>query len=147
MKAIIQRVKSAKVEIDGKIYSEIKNGFLIYLGIKKGDLKSQVENFAKKCCSIRIIEDENQKMNLSLKEIDGEMLIISQFTIYGNAQKGNRPSFIEAEEPITAEEFYNKFISECKNILGNEKVKTGIFRAMMNVSSINSGPVTIIVDG
>jgi D-tyrosyl-tRNA(Tyr) deacylase len=116
------------------------------LGIKSDDSENDVNFVADKCSGLRIFEDENDKMNLSLKDIDGEVLIISQFTLYGDAQKGNRPSFIEAARPEIAIPLYEKFISRIKLNLGEEKVRTGIFGAMMQVKIINDGPVTILVE-
>ena len=147
MKAIVQRVKSASVYISGHNYTEkISKGLLILLGIKIGDTEKDVIFVADKCCNLRIFEDEEDKMNKSVKDVSGEMLIISQFTIYGETAKGNRPSFIEAAKPEEAIPLYNKFISRVKTNLGEDKVKEGIFGAMMDVELINHGPVTVIVE-
>jgi len=147
MRAVVQRVSEASVTInDPKYYSEIKKGMVILLGVKDGDTEEDLYFVADKCSNLRIFEDKNEKMNLSLKEIDGEVLVISQFTLYGDARKGNRPSFIEAARPEIAEEMYNKFIQRMKGNLGNEKVKNGIFGSMMLVKIFNDGPVTIIVE-
>ncbi len=154
MRAVVQRVSEGGVFIPKKNYSaEIKNGMVILLGIKIGDREEDANFVADKCCNLRIFsrrdalaEDENEKMNLSIKDIDGEVLIISQFTLYGDARKGNRPSFIEAARPEEAIPLYEKFIERVKQYLGASKVKTGIFGAMMEVKIINDGPVTIIVE-
>ena len=147
MKVIIQRVAEGGVYINKENYTaEISKGLVILLGIKLNDNTSDAEFLADKCSSLRIFEDENEKMNLSLKDIEGEVLIISQFTLYGDALKGNRPSFTDAARPETAIPLYEKFIDRMKANLGDEKVKTGLFGAMMKVKIINDGPVTIIIE-
>jgi len=147
MKAVVQRAKSASVKIFEQNYSEkIGKGLLILLGIKTGDTEDDVNFVADKCCNLRIFEDEENKMNKSVKDISGEMLIISQFTLHGETSKGNRPSFIEAARPEEAIPLYNKFISRVKLNLGVDKVKEGIFGAMMDIEIINYGPVTVIVE-
>jgi D-aminoacyl-tRNA deacylase len=147
LRVVIQRVSKGSVEIPSENYNaKIGKGFVILLGIKAGDIENDVNFVADKCCNLRIMEDENEKMNLSLKDVDGEVLIISQFTLYGETVKGNRPSFIEAAKPEEAIPLYEKFIDRIKNNLGKEKVKTGIFGAMMSVEIINDGPVTLIVE-
>ena len=147
MKAVVQRVSKGSVDIPSEKYNrEIGKGFVVLLGIKSGDDENDVNFVADKCCNLRIMEDENEKMNLSLKDVEGEMLIISQFTLYGETAKGNRPSFIEAARPEEAIPLYEKFINRVQNNLGKEKVKTGIFGAMMTVEIINDGPVTVIVE-
>ena len=148
MKAIVQRVSKASVNIPLQNYSaNIGPGMLIFLGIKIGDTIDDVNYIADKCCRLRIFEDSEGKMNISVQDIKGEVLIISQFTLYGDTAKGNRPSFIEAAKPDEAIPLYEYFINRMKNNLGDDKVKCGIFGAMMDVSLINSGPVTIIVEG
>ncbi len=147
MRAVVQRVLRGGVDIPSENYSQkIGKGFVILLGIKTGDDENDVNFVADKCCNLRIMEDEGRKMNLSLKDVEGEMLIISQFTLYGETAKGNRPSFIEAARPEEAIPLYDKFINRVQNNLGKEKIKTGIFGAMMNVEIINDGPVTVIVE-
>ncbi len=147
MRALVQRVSESSVTISKPEYfSEIKKGIVILLGVRDGDTEDDLSFVADKCSNLRIFEDENEKMNLSLKEIDGEVLVISQFTLYGDARKGNRPSFIEAARPEIAEVMYNKFIQRMKSNLGDEKVKNGIFGSMMLVKIFNDGPVTIIVE-
>lgn len=147
MRALVQRVSEAGVYIASENYkAEIKKGMVILLGIKTDDNESDINFVADKCAGLRIFEDEYEKMNLSLKDINGDVLIISQFTLYGDSQKGNRPSFIEAARPEIAIPLYEKFISRMKTNLGEDKIKTGIFGAMMKVKIINDGPVTIIVE-
>jgi D-aminoacyl-tRNA deacylase len=147
MRAVVQRVSEASVKIKNpESFSEIKKGMVILLGVKEGDTDEDLLFVADKCSNLRIFEDKNEKMNLSLKEIDGEVLVISQFTLYGDARKGNRPSFIEAARPETAEEIYNKFIQRMKLNIGDDKVKNGIFGSMMLVKIFNDGPVTIIIE-
>ncbi len=144
MKAIIQRVNSASVTIDSKLYSKIGVGILVLLGVEKGDTQENAEKLAKKIVTLRIFEDENKKMNKSLMDVNGEMLIVSQFTLCGDCKKGTRPSFDKSAPPEIAEELYEKFIKivEAYNI----PVKTGKFRAMMDVELINNGPVTFIIE-
>ena len=145
MKLVIQRVSSAKVEVDNKIVGKINKGFLVLLGIKKGDTKEQVDYLVKKLINLRVFTDENDKMNLPLEAVDGELLIISQFTLYGDCIKsGNRPSFTEAAKPDEAIPLYEYFISECKKKI--KVVETGIFGADMKVNLLNDGPVTIIIE-
>lgn len=147
MKAVVQRVSEGGVVIKSENYSaSIGKGIVILLGIKTGDKEDDVNFVADKCCGLRIFEGGNGKMNLSVKDVDGEALIISQFTLYGDPRKGNRPSFIEAARPEEAIPLYEKFIARVKENLGESKVKTGIFGAMMGVKIINDGPVTIIVE-
>lgn len=142
MRLTIQRVKNASVEVEGKIVGEIEKGFLVLVGVTHSDTKENADFLAKKLCNLRVFEDDNEKMNLSIKDIDGELLIISQFTLYADTKKGNRPSFIESAEPKYANELYEYFIQKCKeeNI---RKVEKGIFGAHMKVSLLNDGPVTI----
>ena len=116
------------------------------MGIKVGDKEEDAFYLADKCSNLRIFEDENEKMNLSIKDVKGEALVISQFTLYGDASKGNRPSFIEAERPEKAESLYKIFVKRLKDNIGSSKVTTGVFGAMMDIKIINDGPVTIIID-
>jgi len=147
LKAVVQRVSSGGVNIKSENYSAaISKGMVILIGVKIGDGEEDINYVADKCCGLRIFEDDDEKMNLSIKDIDGEALIISQFTLYGDPRKGNRPSFIEAAKPEEAIPLYEKFIARVKENLGESKVKTGIFGAMMSVKIINDGPVTIIVE-
>ena len=147
MRVVVQRVSEGSVTIPGEKYeAKIGNGLVVLLGIKIGDGEKDVTFLADKCCNLRIFEDENDKMNLSIKDINGEMLIISQFTLYGDAQKGNRPGFTDAARPEEAIPLYEKFIARVKENIGEERVKTGIFGAMMMVKIFNDGPVTIIIE-
>ena len=147
MRAILQRVSEGGVKIPDENYSaEIRKGLVILLGIKTGDNEEGVNFVADKCCNLRIFSDGNDKMNLSVKDVNGEVLIISQFTLYGDTAKGNRPGFIEAARPKEAVPLYEKFIKRVKENLGDDKVKTGIFGAMMEVRIINDGPVTVIIE-
>lgn len=147
MRALVQKVKEGGVYISEENYSaEIGKGYVILLGITHEDREEEVNFVADKCSNLRIFPDEEDKMNLSLKDVDGEVLIISQFTLYGDARKGNRPSYINAARPEIAEDLYEKFILRMKENLGEDKVKSGIFGAMMEVKIINDGPVTIIVE-
>jgi D-tyrosyl-tRNA(Tyr) deacylase len=154
MKAVVQRVKSASVTISEQNYfQEIGKGLLILLGIKTGDREEDAYFIADKCSNLRIFsrrdafaEDAEDKMNISVKDIDGEVLIISQFTLYGETAKGNRPSFTDAAKPDEAIPLYEKFVARVKANLGDDKVKEGIFGAMMDVQLINYGPVTVIVE-
>jgi len=147
MKAVVQRVKSASVTISEQNYfQEIDKGLLILLGIKTSDTEEDVNFVADKCCNLRIFEDAEDKMNRSVKEVNGEMLIISQFTLYGETAKGNRPSFTDAAKPEEAIPLYEKFVSRVKINLGEEKVKVGIFGAMMDIQLVNYGPVTVLVE-
>ena len=129
MKVVIQRVKNASVKVDGKVVGEIEKGFLVLVGIKVGDTKEQADYLVKKVCNLRVFTDENDKMNLSLKDVNGELLIVSQFTLYANCKEGNRPSFVEAAKPDIAIPLYEYFVSECKKII--PVVETGIFGAVI----------------
>lgn len=144
MRLVVQRVKKASVEVDKKIVGKIDNGFLVLIGIKKGDTKEQADYLVKRLCNLRIFTDENDKMNLSLKDVNGKLLIVSQFTLYGDCTQGNRPSFIEAERPEQAIPLYEYFCEQCK--LNNIEVQKGIFGADMKVELLNDGPVTILLE-
>ena len=144
MKVVIQRVKNASVEVDEKIVGQIENGFLVLLGIKVGDTKEQADYLVKKVCNLRVFTDENDKMNLSLKDVNGKLLIVSQFTLYGNCAEGNRPSFIEAARPDEAIPLYEYFCEKCAQ--NGIEVQRGIFGADMKVELLNDGPVTIVIE-
>ena len=144
MKIVIQRVKKAKVEVNKEIVGKIEKGFLVLIGIKQGDTKEQADYLVRKLCNLRVFKDENDKMNLSLKDVNGKLLIVSQFTLYGDCSDGNRPSFIEAAKPEEAIPLYEYFCKECKK--NNIEVQKGIFGADMKVELINDGPVTIIIE-
>ena len=144
MKVVIQRVSKAEVEVEGKIVGKIEKGFLVLLGVTHGDTKEQADYIVKKLCNLRIFTDENGKMNLSLKDVGGELLIVSQFTLYADTSSGNRPSFINAEKPEEANKLYEYVCKECEK--KGIKVEKGIFGAHMKVSLLNDGPVTIIIE-
>ena len=144
MKLVVQRVKEAKVEVDKKIVGKINKGFLVLIGVTHEDKKEQADYLVKKLCNLRVFEDENGKMNLGLKDIEGELLIVSQFTLYADCSNGNRPSFTNAARPEKANELYEYFCKECEK--NDIKVEKGIFGADMKVSLINDGPVTIIIE-
>jgi len=147
MKAVVQRVKSASVTIIEQNYQQkIGKGLLILLGIKIGDTEEDVNFVADKCSNLRIFEDSENKMNISVKNVEGEVLIVSQFTLYGETAKGNRPNFTEAAKPEEAIPLYEKFIARVKINLGDTKVKTGIFGEMMDIELVNYGPVSVIVE-
>ena len=145
MKAVIQRVNRASVEVEGKIVGSCNKGFMILFGAAEGDTQEDAVLMAKKTANLRIFEDENEKMNLSILDIGGEVLAISQFTLLADVKKGNRPSFINALEPIGAEKLYKIFCEELRKN-GIVKVDEGIFGADMQVSLVNDGPVTILYD-
>ena len=144
MKLVIQRVKKAKVEVENKIVGKINQGFLVLLGVTHEDTKENADYLVKKLCNLRVFEDENQKMNLDINQVNGDLLLISQFTLYANTKDGNRPAFIEAAKPDYANELYEYIIEELKKT--NIKVETGIFGADMQVNLINDGPVTIMLE-
>ena len=144
MKGLIQRVKRASVTIDGELYSKIGHGILVLLGVEKGDSEENAEKLADKISKLRIFEDENEKMNLSVQDIKGEILVVSQFTLAGDCKKGTRPSFDKAELPQRANELYEYFTELIKQ--KNIPTKTGVFGAMMEVELINDGPVTFMVE-
>ncbi len=143
MKAVVQRVKSASVTIEGNVYSSIKKGMLVLFGVEKNDTEDMIEWMANKVCALRFFEDENEKMNLSVKDIQGEILVVSQFTLAADCKKGTRPSFDNSMEPKTANEYYKKFVQRLSD--SNLTVKTGVFGAMMDVSLCNDGPVTFVL--
>lgn len=144
MKFVIQRVKNAQVDVDNKTVGKIDNGFLVLIGITHTDTKEIADYLVKKLINLRVFEDENRKMNLSLKDINGSLLLVSQFTLYADCSGGNRPSFTEAAKPDFANELYEYIISECKKKVN--KVENGIFGADMKVGLLNDGPVTIILE-
>lgn len=144
MRAVVQRVLEANLKVDGQLISEIGKGYVVFLGVKVGDAEKESEKIASKVAKLRVFEDENGKMNLGIKEVQGEILLVSQFTLYGDCKGCNRPSFIQAERPEKANELYLKV----KENLENEGivVKTGVFGADMKIMVYNDGPVTILMD-
>lgn len=145
MKIVIQRVKYASVTIEGKVHGKIDGGIMALIGFKEGDEESLLKPMAEKMTGLRIFEDENERMNLSLSDVGGDILAISQFTLYADCRKGKRPSFTDALNPDKANEFYEKFVKICEDLTGR-KIETGIFGADMKVELLNDGPVTIILD-
>ena len=144
MKAVLQRVKKASVAVEGSIVGECAEGLMILLGVAKGDTENDAELLATKICNLRIFTDENDKMNLSVKSIDGEALVISQFTLMANYKHGNRPDYLESAPPDEANRLYEYFVSLMRREL--RQVGCGVFGAHMEVSLINNGPVTIVMD-
>lgn len=143
MKLVVQRVSKASVTVEGEIVGKINKGYMVLLGVKEGDTKKEADFLVNKLLNLRIFEDENEKMNLSIKDVNGELLIISQFTLYGDASHGNRPSFIKAEKPEKANELYEYFCKQCEKEVHVEK---GKFRHHMDVNLVNDGPVTIVIE-
>ncbi|OGP73126.1 MAG: D-tyrosyl-tRNA(Tyr) deacylase [Deltaproteobacteria bacterium RBG_16_49_23] len=144
MRAVIQRVKSAEVLVDGRVSGKIGKGLLVFVGVARGDGEGDLSYLTTKLPDLRIFEDEAGKFNLSLREINGEMLVVSQFTLYGDCRKGRRPSFTEAEDPALARDLYEQFISRLRE--QNIPVQTGEFQARMEVHLVNDGPVTLLLD-
>lgn len=144
MRAVVTRVKQASVTIDGAVAGQIGQGFLILLGVTHEDTEAQAKKLADKICSLRIFEDENGKMNIGLDQVAGELLIVSQFTLYGSCRRGRRPDFIAAARPETAIPLYEKFVELCRE--KGFRVATGRFGAEMQVDSRNDGPLTLILD-
>ncbi len=144
MRCIIQRVSRAKVTVSGEKVGEIGRGILILLGVSREDSEKEADYLLEKTLNLRIFEDAEDKMNLSLLDIKGELLVVSQFTLYGDARKGRRPSFIKAGLPDEANALYKHFVKEARKQI--EKVETGRFQAMMDVELVNNGPVTILLD-
>lgn len=144
MKLVIQRVKNAKVDVDSKTVGSIEKGFLVLIGVTHTDTKEIADYLVKKLCNLRVFEDENDKMNLSLKDVGGKLLIVSQFTLYADCTGGNRPSFINAAKSEIANELYEYFCTKCTET--GIEVQKGIFGADMKVSLLNDGPVTIIME-
>ena len=143
MRLVVQRVKNAKVEVDNKIVGQINQGYMVLVGVGPNDTEKEADYLAKKLINLRIFEDENGKMNLSIKDVNGELLLISQFTLYADCSGGNRPSFINAAKPEKANEIYEYFCKTCAESL---PVQKGVFGAHMEVTLQNSGPVTILLE-
>jgi D-tyrosyl-tRNA(Tyr) deacylase len=145
MRAVIQRVSKASVTIDNAIYSQINNGLLVLLGIEDADTVEDIEWLSGKIVNLRIFNDENGVMNVAVKDIGGDILVVSQFTLHASTKKGNRPSYIKASKPEYAVPMYEKFVQQLSKELG-KTVKTGLFGADMKVELLNDGPVTIVID-
>ena len=145
MIVVIQRVSNASVKIEDKMVSSISNGMLILLGISNSDSKENITKMTNKISKLRIFNDDSNIMNRDINQVFGEILVVSQFTLYGDTKKGNRPSYINAAKPEIAEPLYNMFVSELDKLINN-KVKTGIFGANMSVDIMNDGPVTLIIE-
>jgi D-tyrosyl-tRNA(Tyr) deacylase len=143
MKALIQRVSRGSVTIDDETVGSIGRGFVVLLGVREGDTIENAQQLAAKTATLRVFCDEARKMNLSLIDIDGQALVISQFTLYADTRKGNRPSFVKAAEPVLAERLYEEFVKRLGDSLGPDNVATGKFGAMMEVEIVNDGPVTV----
>ncbi len=144
MRAVIQRVKSASVTVEGRVVSEIREGLLVFLGVAQEDTLADIDYMANKIANLRIFEDDQGRMNLSILDINGEALVVSQFTLYGDCRKGRRPSFIAAARPEKADPLYQEFMDKISQL--GVPVKAGIFQAMMDVELINDGPVTMLLD-
>jgi len=144
MRSVVQRVDRARVCVEDRIISSIGKGILVFLGIEKGDSKNDADYLHEKIINLRIFEDIEEKMNLSLLDISGEMLVVSQFTLLGDCRKGRRPSFVAAEEPEEAKKLYEYFICKAKEKISH--VGAGEFKAMMKIESVNDGPVTMLLD-
>ena len=144
MKVVLQRVNSASVTVDGKICGEIGKGYLVLLGVGQGDTDADCRYLADKIINLRIFSDENDKINLSLDDVDGDILVVSQFTLYADCRNGNRPNFIQAAKPDEAERLYNYFVDYCRG--KGKRVETGVFGADMKVRLENDGPFTVILE-
>lgn len=144
MRAVLTRVRSASVTIDGVVTGQIGQGFLILLGVGPNDTEAHCKYLAEKALGLRVFEDENEKMNLSLTDVGGQVLVVSQFTLYGNCRKGRRPSFTDAAPPDLGNRLYEQFLAECEKL--GFPPQHGIFGADMQVASVNDGPVTLILD-
>lgn len=144
MRLLVQRVQNAKVVVEEKTVGQIDKGFLVLCGVTHSDTEKEADYLAKKLCNLRVFEDENGKMNLSVKDVGGELLVVSQFTLYGDCTGGNRPSFIEAAKPDKANELYEYFMKKCESY--GIKTEKGVFGAHMEVSLLNNGPVTIMLE-
>ena len=145
MLALIQRVTRARVTVDGRETGAIGNGLLVLLGVRQGDLENDAEYLAARVAALRVFGDADGKMNLSLGDMGGCALVVSQFTLHADTRKGNRPSYALAAEPVVAEKLYECFVAELRALLGHDRVATGAFRAMMQVELVNDGPVTVTV--
>jgi D-tyrosyl-tRNA(Tyr) deacylase len=145
MRVVVQRVKEASVEIDTAIAGSIQQGLLVYLGIAQEDKQEDIDWLIKKLTQLRVFSDEEEKMNLNIKDVEGEFLVVSQFTLHASTKKGNRPSFTEAAKPALANQLYEKFVEDLEVSMG-VRIQTGRFGAHMEVASVNDGPLTFILD-
>lgn len=146
MRAVVQRVKRAQVRVNGEVVGKISKGILALVGIGVNDGEKDVKWMADKLVNLRIFEDENSKMNLSLLDVGGEILLVSQFTLYGDCRRGRRPSFTDAADPERGRRIFEDLVQYLRQKYGNLRVETGVFRAMMEVELVNDGPVTILLD-
>jgi D-tyrosyl-tRNA(Tyr) deacylase len=146
MRALVQRVKRCQVHIEGKLFSAIGPGMLVFLGVRRGDAEEDAQYLADRCAALRIFEDQQEKMNLSVKDIHGSVMVVSQFTLYADTRRGNRPGFTDAAVPEVAEDLYEKFVKLLRDNLGESRVASGVFRAMMDVELVNDGPVTVMIE-
>lgn len=144
MRIVLQRVLSANVKVDGIVIGEIEKGYVVFLGVGQEDTTAECDRLSEKMINLRIFSDENDKINLSLKDVDGQLLIISQFTLYADCRKGNRPNFIQAGKPNDAEKLYDYFVDKCREKVS--VVQTGSFGADMKVELVNDGPFTVILE-
>ncbi len=144
MRAVVQRVVSSNVKVDGETTGEIKKGLMLLLGVAEDDTEKDISYMVEKIINLRIFEDENEKMNLSLKDVEGELLVVSQFTLFGDCRKGRRPGFSDAARPDKADLYYKEFVKEARNM--GIKTETGRFQTHMMVELINDGPVTLLID-
>ncbi len=146
MRAVLQRVSSSQVAVEGAVRGSIGRGLVVLLGIRKGDSAGDARILADRCSVMRLFADDDDKMNLSVRDIGGEVLVVSQFTLYGDTRKGTRPSYSDAAPGAEAEPLYEAFCDRLVELVGREKVQRGVFGAMMQVSLVNDGPVTVIVE-
>jgi D-tyrosyl-tRNA(Tyr) deacylase len=146
MRAVLQRVEEGSVTIGGTVHARIGKGYVILLGVRRGDTAEDARSLAAKCAALRVMADAHGKMNLDLAAAGGSVLVVSQFTLYGDARHGNRPGFADAAPPDEAERLYEEFVGAMRAALGNERVRTGVFGAMMEVLIRNDGPVTILLE-
>ncbi|MBI3005067.1 MAG: D-tyrosyl-tRNA(Tyr) deacylase [Ignavibacteriales bacterium] len=146
MRAVLQRVRHCSVRIQGEVHSSIEKGILIFLGVKNGDIPNDAKYLAERCASLRVFDDAQGKMNLSVRDVQGSAMVVSQFTVYADTRKGTRPNYTQAAPPEVAEKLYHHFVDELTHLLGKEKVASGVFREMMDVELVNDGPVTITLE-
>lgn len=146
MRALVQRVSRCSVAVGGRLLSETGSGMLVLLGVKDSDQQDDALSLADKCANLRIFDDAQGKMNVSALDASKDMMVVSQFTLYGDTRRGNRPSYSEAAEPVKAEALYEAFVARARDLLGAEHVRTGVFRAMMQIELVNDGPVTILLE-